>query len=294
MAKTEYVDLLPSQSDLYYRALVPTDRFAFARVTKKISFFSRKKKKGLTQRSLLPQLGQMWAALSSAQREAWSAAGAECNLNGWRLFVRDTCARIYNDLSGTATPSLLHQAFVGNLHIEAPANEIKIQQLHPGNYYVSRKVRGTKSLYQPVPITEALILPLEISLNYKANLVAVGAGAFAKFYARVWRSYQGRDYGQDLALDLDLSCNWQNAAATLAAVHGQYISYSLFFHLYNVRGDLYFDNLEANHSGQNWARDPFCQDILQGYTRAFYQIPQHWAAVTLPAGAHFDSVYLDF
>ena len=294
MAKTEYIDMLPSQSDLYFRALTPADRFGYARVTKKISVFSRKKKKGLTQKSLLPQLGILWASLSAEEKTSWSAAGAQCGLNGWRLFVRDTCARIYNDLPGTATPSLLHQAFVGNLHIEAPASEIKIEQFHPGAYYVSQKIAGKKSMYQPVQITEHLWLPLVLSLNYSSNLSAVGDGAFARLVANVWRSYQGVDYDEELVVNLDLQSDWKSAAATLSTVVGQYVSYSLFFHLYNVRGDLYFDNLSALHSGQNWVRDPYCQDILQGYTRAFYQVPAHWAGVTVPDGAYFDSVYKDF
>ena len=294
MAKTEYIDMLPSESDLYFRALTPTDRFQYARVTKKIVFFSRKRKKGLSQKSLLPQLGEMWATLTELQKLEWSAAGAVCGLNGWRLFVRDTCARIYNDMEGMATPSLFHQAYFGHLHIEAPASEIKIVQFHPGSYYISRKVGGKNGMYQPVQITESLTLPLEIALNYSANLTAVGAGAFARLVANVWRSYQGVDREEELMIDMDLSCGWQAAAATLSSVIGQYISYSLYFHLYNVTGDLYFDNIEANHSGQNWARDPFCQDILQGYSRAFYQIPDHWAGEILPEGAIFDSVYKDF
>jgi len=294
MAKTEYIDLLPAQSDLFYKALTPQDRFLHGRVTKKFVFYSRKRKKGLTQKSLLPIIAEFWAGLSDLVKADWSAAGAQCGLNGWRLFVQDMCARIKNDIENVATPSLLHQSWIGNLKIESPDSEIKITQLHPRFYWVSRKVTGIKGMYEPVKVTEDFSLPLKISLNYSADLVSDGPGSFAKYYASVWRTYQGVDILQNLEIPLDLQSGWQNAEATLSSVIGQIIGYSLYFHLYNVTGDLYIDNVKAEHSGQNWVRDPYCKDILQGFTSAFYQIPKHWAGVIVPAGAQYDSIYKDF
>jgi hypothetical protein len=327
MAKVEYIDILPGLEDSYWSGLQFGDRFEHARVRKKIVFYSRKSKKGLSARSLLPQIAVLWNALSDLEQIDWADAAGEMKtkittgfiflengsnlllensskiirnqgkisyINGWRLFVQDMCARIYNDIAGVATPSLLHQSWVGNLKIEAPATELKIVQLHPRSYWVSRKVTGTKNTYAPVLVTEDLGLPLKISLNYSSNLTSQGAGSFAKFYARVWYSYQGVNLYHDLEIALDLVAGWKNAEVTLTTLPTIVIRVDLYFHLYNLRGDLYFDNIKLEHSGQNWARDPFCKDILQGFTRAFYQIPDHWAAVTLPDGSQYDSIYKDF
>ena len=294
MAKVEYVDLLPSEELEYYRNLTAQDRFTFPRVTKKFVFYSRKKKKGLSARSLLPIISTAWNALSDAERTAWSDAGAESDLNGWRLFVQDQSARIKNDFAGVATPSLLHQSWIGNLKIEAPASELKIVQLHPRSYWVSHKVYGKKGMYEPLLVTEDFSLPLILTLNYSSNLSASGANPSAKFYADVWSSYQGVDIHTLLEIPLDLVADWKTATATLTNVIGYVVGYTLYFELHDLTGDLYFDNIKAEHSGQNWVRDPFCKDILQGFTRAFYQIPQHWAAITLPAGATYDTIYKDF
>lgn len=294
MAKVEYVDLLPSEELEYYRNLTAQDRFTFPRVTKKFVFYSRKKKKGLSARSLLPIISTAWNALSDAERTAWSDAGAESDLNGWRLFVQDQSARIKNDFAGVATPSLLHQSWIGNLKIEAPASELKIVQLHPRSYWVSHKVYGKKGMYEPLLVTEDFSLPLILTLNYSSNLSASGANPSAKFYADVWSSYQGVDIHTLLEIPLDLVADWKTATATLTNVIGYVVGYTLYFELHDLTGDLYFDNIKAEHSGQNWVRDPFCKDILQGFTRAFYQIPQHWAAITLPAGASYDTIYKDF
>ncbi len=327
MAKVEYIDILPGLENAYFSGIRSDDRFVHSRVAKKIAIFSRKKKTGVSQRSLLPQIAALWAGFSGDEKAAWNAAAAAqkdvlgisppptygslfgisvfgeaifgdyisgSNASGWQLFVQDMCARIYNDMAGVATPSLLHQSWVGNLKIEAPASEIKIVQIHPRFYWISRKVTHKKGMYEPVGITEDLALPFVLSLNYKSDLVSTGPGSFAKLYARFWHSYQGADQYTDLEIPFDFVSDWKNATATLTTLLGYVIRYDLYFHLYNLTGDLYFDNLNVEHSSQNWARDPFCKDILQGFTRAFYQIPDHWAAVILPDGSMFDSIYKDF
>jgi len=88
-----------------------------------------------------------------------------------------------------------------------------------------------------------------------------------------------------------LIADWKNAETTLTTLLGYVIRYDLYIHLYNLQGDLYVDNIKVEHSGQNWARDPWCKDINQGFTRAFYQIPKHWAGVIVPDGAIYDSIY---
>ena len=294
MAKVEYIDILPGLEGPFFSALRFGDRFVSSRVCKKFVFYSRKSKKGLSARSLLPVISELWAGLTAEQKNAWTLAGAKSDLNGWRLFVQDCSARIKNDMPGVATPSLFHQSWIGNLKIEAPATELKIVQLHPRSYWVSKKVTGKKGMYEPVLVTEDLGLPCKISLNYSGDLTSQGAGSFAKLYARFWYSYQGRNLYKELEIPLDFFSNWQYAEATLTSLISYVVRVDLYFHLYNLRGDLYFDNIKLEHSGQNWVRDPFCKDILQGFTRAFYQIPKHWAGVILPEGSQYDSIYKDF
>ena len=294
MAKTSYVDILSGLEEAYYKNLQSADRFTVPRIRKKIPFLSRKRKKGVTLRSLLPTIAEIWSNLSEAEKEAWSQAGSEMGLNGYRLFVQDQSLRIKNDLPGTATPSLLHQSLVGVLQIDEPASELKIIQIHPHFYWVSRKVRGTKSQYEPVKITEDLALPVTIGLNYRAELEEVSSPSFAKFYARFWHSYQGQDFYTNLEINLDYIDDWKSAENTLTNLLGYVVGYDLYFHLKGLRGTLYIDNIKVEHSGQNWARDPYCKDINQGFTRAFYQIPKHWSGVIVPDGAWFESFYIDW
>jgi hypothetical protein len=294
MAKVEYVTLIPAESELYYSGLTAQDRFTFPRVTRKVALYSKKKVKGLTQKSLLPQISEIWATFTDEQKLAWSNAGAECGLNGWRLFVQDMCVRIKNEMSGSATPDLLHQSFVGNIRIDEPDSQVKIVQYHPRSYWITKKVPGKKGMYEPVLVTEDFSLPLEISLNYSSDLEAVEEGAFAKFYALVWHSYQGADLFEEVPVNLDLVSGWKTDSANLTSLIGYVVGYTLYFHLFGVRGNLYFDNVKAEHSGQNWVRDTFCKDINQQFTKAFYQIPKHWGPIVLPSNSWYDSMYKDF
>jgi hypothetical protein len=294
MSKIAYVDLIPEVEATFYLNLTMFDRFTAPHIGMKKTFFSRKRVKGVSARSLLPTISDAWALLSSVQKTAWTNAGVPRALNGWRLFVSDMSARIKNELAGVATPSLLHQSWVGHLKITAPAEEIKITQLHPRFYWVSRAVYGKKGQREPVKVTEDFSLPLVLSLNYKSNLTSAGAGSFAKFYADVWYSYQGQNLFHRLEIPIDFVADWKNATVTLSTLQTIVIGYTLFFHIYKMTGDLYIDNVKATHSGQNWVRDTYCDDIYQTFSQAFYQIPDHWAPVVLPAGAEYDSVYEDF
>lgn len=291
MAKVSY-KLIPAEFDiLYSKALTPNDRFTFSSVRVTRQFLSRAKIKGITQRSVLPEAGIAWNALTQAERDQWELAGDNTNLTGWRLFVKDYawCKKL--ELGAPATPDLNYQVEVGRLTIQNPATSIKIAQLHPQNYYVIRKVRGTKSQYEPVLIFESFALPLVLSLSWKTNLVAAGASPLARIFIEVYSHYQGRDIVTELQIPFGLTDNWQRDSASLSSVLGVVKGYTAFIECEDVTGDLYFDNVAIEHSGQNWARDPWCYNIRSNYTKSFFQIPRHWVTIDVPENTFYDSFY---
>ena len=293
MAKVNYQSIPESALDAYEGALQPDDRFIIPTIRVKTVILSRAKIKGLTKRSYLPICSTVWKSFTDQQKADWKTADAHSRQHGWRTFVADKCKRIKFGIAGEATPTILHQDMVGKLKIEAPAEELKISQPHPGTYYVSRKVAGTKSQYEPVAVTEQLTLPLVLAISYKSDLVSTGVGSFAKFYADVRRIYQGNNISELLEIDIPLSHAWETLSETLSSVTGDAISYNLYLHLYKVTGTLLVDNIKATHTGTNWVRDTFCKAIEQDFTRAFYQVPKNWAPITIPTGSQFLSIYPD-
>lgn len=294
MVQTSYILISDADAELMSRSLQSGDRFTYGKINKKTALLSRKRKAGLSARSMLPAVAAAWQLFSDAEKWTWSNAGAQCGLNGYRLFVKDKCARIINEIAGNATPSLLHQAWVGNIKIQSSATEIKIIQVHPRSYWVSQPVPKHKGMRQPVLVTEDLSLPLTLSLNYSSDLVSVGPNSYARLYAKIWNSYQANDDETYLQIDLDFATDWKNASIVLSSLRGTLIGYDLYFELHDLQGDLYFDNVKSTHGAQNWVRDSYCDDINQGFTKAFYQIPKNWVGVIQPDGAEYGSIYKDF
>ena len=293
MAFVSYVDINPADEKKFFSGLTPDSRYLYSKVKKKTGLFSAKKKKALTLRSMLPTIAELWADLTTEQKTAWTTAGAYVPLNGWRAFVAEQSIRLKLGLSVPGAPSIYHNSWYGHLAIGGAATQIKIAQYHPAGYYIHRKVAGLKKVYAPVFVEEAVSLPLQIGMSYRADLTPTGPTQYAKFYAVVLSSYQGVDRENVVEINFINDGAWRTVTATLSSALGYVFGYTLYIHIFGYTGDLYFDQIKAIHGAVNWARDKNCYDINVAFTNQFYQIPKHWVAIELPQGAVYDSDYID-
>jgi len=291
MAKVKFVDIPAGLENYFGKAIQPNDRFVYSTIRVKNPFISRKKRLALTQKSQLPLCSQIWATFDQSTQNAWKACGLLTGLAAFKFFVQDKVLRLKNSLSGESTPSLLYQSMVGRLHVEAPATGLLISQLHPLTYYVLKKKTAKATMYEVVEVVEDFALPLNLYINYKSNLTAVSGGYSAKFYAIVYSSYQGRTIETPAEIEFDLVTGWKSASFGIGEVIGLVRGYALFLELDGVRGDVWFDNVQAVHSGQNWVRDSHCNNIKQTFTKQFFQVPVHWVAIDLPEGSYYNSEY---
>jgi len=291
MTKISYLDISPELEEAYFSGLKTADRFIIPRITVKNVILSQTKIDDLTARSYLPVIADLWNNFTDEQRLAWKNIDPYTNPNGWRAFVADQSQRISLGLEGVATPNQYHQDLVGKILIEGPAEEIKLIQAHPSDYWLYQKVEGSQSIYEPVQVTEPFALPLKLTINYKSDLVSTGEGSFARFYASIRHLYQGQNLNHNEIIEIPLSAAWEKQETTISSLIGQAISYNLYIHLYKVTGTLLFDNVKAEHSGSNWVRDTFCKKIEQDFTRQWFQIPKNWGVITMPSGAGYQSIY---
>lgn len=291
MAKTGFITIPVGLDSQYKKVIQSGDRFIFPHVKVKRLFTSRSRKKGLNRISLITQLSPIWNSFTQEQKDAWTEAGEISGMTGFKQFLQDTSVRIANDIPGYATPSLLYQSKVGKMQVEDPAVGLTIVQLHPQSYYINRKVTGTRSQYEPKFIQENLSMPLTIAISYKADLEVAGDSPRARFYVIVYSSYQGRDIENILEIPFVLDQDWDRLETSISTVIGVFRGYSAFIELHNVRGTLLFDNIDIVHTGQNWARDPYCNSIQTTFTKAFYQIPKNWGTEFIEDGAFYRSVY---
>jgi len=291
MAKTSYIEIPSGYESIYKAVLQSGDRFTLPNVRVKTPFLSRKKIKGITEKSLLVSLGPVWQALDQGVKNAWNAAGVASKMSGFKLFVQDTSYRKRLAIPGYADPNINYQSLVGHIEIVGPATGLQIEQPHPLTYYVMHKVTGTRSQYIPVAVTESFGFPLEIGISWKTALTSLGSGSGARFFAVVYSSYQGKTLETILQIPFGLTDDWQKTTATLSTVFGLVQGYSVFIEVVNCTGDLYFDDVIIEHSGQNWARDPNCNAIASSFTGAYQQVARHWAATNATDGAGFRSEY---
>lgn len=291
MAKIGALEVPPALVVLWNQLFTVSDNRVHGAVRKIGYLTSRRKVVNLTTRSLLPQIKELRNSLTVDEVNAWKSAAAAGGQNWWNLFVTDTSYRIKYGMAGTAHPSLLHQYKVGRIEIAAPATRAKLVQYHPVLYYINKKMRGSTTIREDVPITEKLLLPLTIGLSYKSNLGSNGATPKAEFYAIIFSSYQGRTIETKVGLSLNLSQPWTSATAVATEVIGVARSYNLYFELTDVSGSLEFDNIVATHTGTNYARDKRCNDVNNELTATNFQIEKSWEELYLPTGSGFDSVY---
>jgi len=285
MAKVSYQLMPPEYEDYFKDNLSPNWRFELPRIMRTERFVSRAKKKALIAQSKFPEIASFWSELSSSQKEAWNEAGAVRGFTGWGLFIQDTSARILKALAGVSDPSLIYQGWVGHLKIEAPASALKIIQPHPSHYFVARVIAGRSPLIELVFIYEAFSLPLKIGLSYRSEISSVSSPHSASFYAVVWSVFQGEDIYTTLKIPLSYNLGWTKVEKTLEDVPGVPVGYDLFFDFQGVRGNFFFDNLIAEHSGFNWARDPHAEKIDAEFSKSFFQVLRNWIDVDVPVGA---------
>lgn len=291
MAQTGALEIPAELIELFRKLISPTNNRRTGSIRKHGYLPSKAQILALTTRSLLPQIRELWNGLDEPGRQAWKDAAAVTHMNGWNLFVQDTAYRLKYGLGGLVIPSLLHQYKVGHIQINAPAQKVVLAQYHPIKYYISKKMRGNTTLREDVAITEKLVLPLNIETSYRAALTAVGAEYIARFYAIVYSSYQGRTIETEFGFDIDLSTDWVRDTATLTEVIGLARYYNLWIVLDGVRGYFEWDNVVAEHTGTNYARDHRCLDVNNELTRVNFQIESSWEEQFLPTGAAFGSVY---
>lgn len=294
MAKVSYIEIPEELKPAFFAGLTPNDRFTHSRIIKNRKLTSRKKRLDLSKRSLFSIIADYWWTLSDSDRNLWREAAEVVGLTNWQLFIQDQAARLAAELPGTGDPNTTWQSWVGKIEIDDYSDEVLILQVHPRVYWVERMVAGSKRRFEPIRIVEPIQLPLQIGAAFRAELEAEDEDWQAEFFAEVWHSYQGADIKTKVGINFPLVTDWTTDQDELSLVAGYIVGYNLFIRLKGVRGKLYFDNLQAIHSAQNWVRDSECKKITKVFPRVFYQIPERWSAVVLTPGAHFASVYRDF
>lgn len=290
MAKVGYIDIAPELQDTYDAILQQRDRFEHGVLQSQRTPFSRAKKADIRSRSILPILKSAWASLTSGQKLVWKSTGAAVGLTSWSLFVSDNSRRLRFSLPLIDEPDPYWQGLTGYIEIGGSATRLLLKQPHPRDGYRIGNVPGRPWAKRPVAVRENFVLPLELFINYKADLTPTGPSQTARFYADVWTSYQGVDIENIVEIPFDPSTDWTYATISNSAIRGTLIGYTLYIQINGYQGTLLFDNIGAVHSGVNWIFDKRCDYINKVYKKGLAIVPPHWEAIDQQDGAVFFSL----
>lgn len=293
MAKIGYRENGNELENLYKKTISPSDRFVFSSVRVKKTIFSRTKKKGITMRSLLPEASAAYNNLSSSVKLQWANNYSFFFNNPYKAFVKAYCEMRAHGLTGVPSPNPYYLGKVGKINIASPANRLHIKQAHPDDYYLMKKVKGTKSQYEPVRIFESVNFPLLFKLSYTSELTQVDSNMHARAYIRIYTDYQGRNIVTDEVIEFSLNSSWNIINKIINKPFGTFKGYEMHLDFFGVRGCVYLDHLILLHSGKNWARDPHFNNMKTSYSRKYYQIANHYDIIDLPNGASYDTVYYE-
>lgn len=291
MARITTLNIPVDLQEKYERIMAALERFFFPRVARKPRLLTRRRKALLIRATYMFYASDLWRQKSAAEKLAWREAAAKMGLNGWQLYLQDKVYRLENYIPGDATPSIYHQFKVGHIKIEGPASSILITQKHPYTFWILEKVPRRKKQYRYTKITERLTFPLKIALSRKTNLTAVGASPYCYLIAKVTHYHSGRLFYTMYAIDIPLVSDWGYQEKIIEAPGGYIGTYELQIRLNDVRGEMWFDDIIAEHDDTNFARDPYCNEITREFFDEWFRVARNWEPTIVPAGALYESIY---
>jgi len=275
----------------YERILAALERFFYPRLARKPRLLSRARRQALLGVTYMFYAADLWRQKSEAEKQEWKNAAEKCGLNGWQLYLKDKVYRLMNNIPGDAVPSIYHQYFVGHIKIESPATKILITQRHPYTWWEWYKKPRRKRMYSKQKITERLTFPFKIALSRRTNLTAVGDLPYCYLLAKIIHFYEGHLFYTMYPIDIPLVSDWGYQEKIIEAPGGYVGTYELQIRLNDVQGEMWFDNIIAEHDGTNFARDKYCDNITREFFDEFFNVAMNWEPTDVPEGALYESIY---
>ena len=294
MAKIQNINVPPGQEELACRSFTLGDRYTFGSARSHQSELSDERKTELREQSLFYRLAQYWRLVTEPQKAAWAENSAFSALTNWQAFISENAGRLRKGFSVTLDPPPLHTGNVGRVLSLDDSSHFLVTQLHPKEYSALRRIPACPWRSRVVTITENFSFPLTLRIRYLLDVETSGDNPGARYSARVTTSYQGEDIVRVYSINLVPGTEWREVTLTITGQPGYFVSYDLEIEMLNYTANLYFDNVEANHSGMNWARDRKCNDVSRDFVRGFSQVLPYWIVQISENIAEFNSDYFSF
>lgn len=252
-----------------------------------------------------------WANLDEPTKEDWIALGAEYGLTGWQAFLQR--ATLQAQLGATRYGVLpVGQAYfgggseidnygtnaianyrMGTLYIASDTISATLEQDHPQNYNIRRRIPLSKRVFETVAVNEVVLLPLTIGISWRMITDSDYENIAARFYARIeYETEEGTDYLEQ-GFDFEPSNEWQRDTLEIAEAPGTILGYALFIDVAGMEGRFEFDNILAYHTATNWAIDATCDNVNPTYLPQWGDINKTWQVSSTGGDVFLESRYIN-
>jgi len=233
---------IPAGMEIVYNKTIKMyDISVLCNVGKNPRFFPRSKKYTLREVTYFFTIAYAWSTLTQATKDEWNFAANVIGQHGYNLYVQDKSYRIKNGIEGNATPSLYHQYLVGHLNIAGVATGALVAQYN----------------------TKRVNFPASFELCFKTNLVSAGANPYARLKFTWTRYTSGQNIESTETIDLPLISGWDKRKAWVTQHSGIRGKWRLELELNDITGDIRFDNVFVEYSGEIKLNDPYCFDVVK-------------------------------
>jgi hypothetical protein len=258
MARVMGITLPAGWDIIYNKTLKMYDISVLCNVGKNPRWLPRAKFYNLKEITYLFSIAYAWGLMSNDDKELWNYASNVIGQHNYNLYVQDKSYRIKNGISGNAIPSLYHQFTVGHINISSPATSAKIAQYN-----------FTKVLF-----------PASHELCFHTNLISAGANPFVRC-SFIYNRYTSGSTIEDVqTLELPLISGWDKAKQWIVRHAGSIGRWRVELELNDVTGDIWFDNMIVEYSGEIKLNDPYCLDVVKW-----------WKGENIGEGVTFETTY---
>jgi len=250
---------LPAGWDIIYnKTLKMYDISVMCNVGKNPRWFPRKKYVKLNEITYLFNIATAWSNLSDDDKAEWNYASNVIGQHNYNLYVQDKSYRIKYGIAGNATPSLYHQYLVGHINIASPATSAKIVQ------YNFRRV----------------YFPASFEICSKTNLVADGADPYVRLHFIYNRYTSGSTIEDKQTINIPLISGWDKEVKQIVDNGNRKGRWRVELELFNVTGDIWFDNVIVEYNGNINLNDPYCMNVVKW-----------WKGEDIGSGVTFETIY---
>jgi len=250
---------------------------------------TRAKRNRLVAQSPFNESSNLWATLSSAEKDTWNTAGTYCGLSGWSLFNQDIIWRNRFDMSVPGTPDNLHQLVaLWTRCIYPPHDTVIWWQGRRLQYYKYQVIPGSTQR-ELVFVNEPVPTHLRMSINYKTDIVARVSNPWISLGIRVEVNSGSGSYFVDYNNPVSPSATWTTFEFETDISEGNVIGYRASCASYGYRGDYWWDNLSLFHDSMEWAFDPHIENSFIPAYRDMYGVDH--PAISYPTGGAYSPIY---